>query len=603
MSPQACSQCGAALYPAQRFCARCGHAASGPLLPVAAPPPTPLPATPPYVAALAGGEAVLPPGTLLDGGRYRIIGLLNAGSFGAVYEAVDQRLDDVPRAVKELRVTLARTAAEQREVEQWFDREARLLMNLRHDMTPRFWDRFSQQGHQYLVMDLVPGRNLAQELRARGGPLPEVEALEWGLALCGVLAYLHQRRPPLVFRDLKPANIMRTPDGMLYLIDFGIARGLAAIGPGGTQGPGTLIGTPGYSPPEMYQGLFEPASDIYALGATLYHLLTGYDPEQQRPFTFPPARRLRPDLQPETEEVLRRALEMRPGERFADMRAMALALAAARDRAALAVGAHPGLDPAAGQAGPFAPASSTPTLGSHTPVPFAPPLGSHTPAPGSVTPTLSSSMSPSSTPTLASFTPPSLSPATPSPASATPTLSSAMPTPAASTPAMTAATPVRLGPARGVGAGLLVSDGARRVGALLGGAGAVVLYILAAGWPPAAWPLFVGGVAEVGVWCLSVLLAERLWVYYKYGSGAGAGAPLWPALLGWALAAGVWCLIALSVALQGRGGLDLTWNLLFIMIILAAWCGEPLRLYQRARTLRELSVGAVSQGQPASSGP
>ncbi len=197
-------------------------------------------------------------------------------------------------------------------------------------MIPRIWDQFSEQSRHYLVMDLVPGRDLKEELAARGGFLPEEEVLDIGLALCGVLSYLHEHQPPVVFRDLKPANTMRTQHGALFLIDFGIARGLHAVGGGGTLRPGTMIGTPGYAPLEQYQGMAEPRSDVYALGATLHALLTGYDPEQGQPLTFPPARQLRPEAHAETEYILARAVELKPSDRFADAHAFAQALADAK---------------------------------------------------------------------------------------------------------------------------------------------------------------------------------------------------------------------------------------------------------------------------------
>jgi len=137
--------------------------------------------------------------------------------------------------------------------------------------------------------------------------LHEDRVLGWGQSLCDVLGYLHARRPPVVFRDLKPANIMLTPAGQLFLVDFGIARQLAGASAGVTIRPGTVIGTPGYTPLEQYQGQAEPRSDIYALGITLHRLLTGYDFETAAPLTVPPVRQLRASLRPQTEEVLVRA--------------------------------------------------------------------------------------------------------------------------------------------------------------------------------------------------------------------------------------------------------------------------------------------------------
>ena len=139
----------------------------------------------------------------------------------------------------------------------------------------------------------------------------------------------------MIFRDLKPANIMRTPNGDLFLIDFGIARALDPATPGGSLRPGTMIGTPGYAPLEQYQGMAEPRSDIYALGATLHRLLTGYDPERGQPLFFPPARELRADLSPDTHALLARAVAPQPHDRFPTAESFAIAL----HQALLAAGA------------------------------------------------------------------------------------------------------------------------------------------------------------------------------------------------------------------------------------------------------------------------
>jgi len=321
MTRAACPACGTQVDERTRFCPQCGLSLSGSVSQSAPG------ATSPSLSLPMPGT--VPPGTLLDEGRYRIIGLLNAGSFGAVYEAANTRLRNAKCAVKELREDRPLTPQERAESEAWFVREAELLMDLQHPMIPRIWDQFSEGTRHYLVMDLVPGRNLEQELAAHSGPFPEVEALNWGVRLCDVLSYLHGHQPPIVFRDLKPANIMLKPDGMLVLVDFGIARGMNAAGAGGTLRPGTMIGTPGYAPLEQYQGQAEPRSDLYALGATLHRVLTGYNPEQGKPLFFPPARELRSDLHADTERVLARAVQMQPSDRFPDAQTLAASLAMA----------------------------------------------------------------------------------------------------------------------------------------------------------------------------------------------------------------------------------------------------------------------------------
>jgi len=160
---------------------------------------------------------------------------------------------------------------------------------------------------------LVEGHTLAQELVERGvSGLPEVTVLGWACQLGDALAYLHGQVPPIVFRDLKPQNIMLRPGGQVVLIDFGIARPAVSTG-------GTTIGTPGYAPPEQYQGLAEPRSDQYALAATMHHLLTGRDPEQAPPFAFPSLDKLVAGLHGAVVAALARALAMPLEDRFSSI--------------------------------------------------------------------------------------------------------------------------------------------------------------------------------------------------------------------------------------------------------------------------------------------
>ena len=255
-------------------------------------------------------------GTILDR-RYRIVEALAAGSMGAVYHAEDLRLGGRPRALKELLQHWG-TEAERAEAESWFRREGETLMSLQHPAIPLVHDTFSDGTRHYLVMDLVEGRSLEEVLAQDGKPgLPEAAVLAWADQILDVLSYLHGRADPLIFRDLKPANLMLTPGGQIRLIDFGIARVFTQ------QGQGTAIGTPGYAPPEQYQGLSEPASDLYALGATMHHLLTGRDPRLNRPFDFPPVRSLAPQVGAVVAAAIDRALALDLRQRYgtaADLR-------------------------------------------------------------------------------------------------------------------------------------------------------------------------------------------------------------------------------------------------------------------------------------------
>jgi serine/threonine protein kinase len=225
-------------------------------------------------------------GTVLQG-RYRITRLLGGGGMGMVYLATDQRLANRPCAIKEM-VDHFIDQAQRIEANEYFAREADTLAQLKHQAIPAITDRFELANRHYLVMEYVEGRNLEEELAVRGEPLPEGLVIDIARQLCDVLAYLHGLVPPIIYRDMKPSNVMLNSNGRVVLVDFGIARLFKAAR------KGTMIGTLGFAPPEQYQGLVDPRSDIYSLGATLHYVLTGRDPEKFPPFSFPPVRDLRP---------------------------------------------------------------------------------------------------------------------------------------------------------------------------------------------------------------------------------------------------------------------------------------------------------------------
>ena len=259
----------------------------------------------------------LEPGVVLQQ-RYRIERLLGGGGMGMVYLAHDQRLSNRPCAIKEM-VDHFIDAQQRLEANEYFAREADTLAQLKHSAIPAISDRFDQQNRHYLVMEYVEGRNLEEELALRGGPLPESLVIDIARQLCDVLAYLHGLQPPIIYRDVKPSNVMLTGNGRVVLVDFGIARLFKA------QRKGTMIGTLGFAPPEQYQGIADPRSDLYSLGATLHYILTGRDPEKFPPFSFPAVRELRPAVSSNLAGAIDRALayEMlnRPGtiQEFRDM--------------------------------------------------------------------------------------------------------------------------------------------------------------------------------------------------------------------------------------------------------------------------------------------
>ncbi len=272
----------------------------------------------------------LDPGSVLNA-RYEIVRRIGGGGMGAVYLAKDRNLGDAPRAVKEMVEAHLDPTQHEKAIGD-FKRESLLLTSLEHPSIPTIYDYFYDEALSrfYLVMKFISGGDLASRLRtAPGGRVDEKTVADWGMQAADVLEYLHSRPKPIIYRDLKPANLMIDGNsGRVMMIDFGIARWVKQEEKGVTA-----VGTMGYAPPELFGGRVEPRSDVYSLGATLFHLVTGSDPQDNPLLIFdfqknPRPRQIAPAISDEMEQILMRSVEYKPEDRFASAGAMRDALAA-----------------------------------------------------------------------------------------------------------------------------------------------------------------------------------------------------------------------------------------------------------------------------------
>ena len=243
---------------------------------------------------------------------------------GAVYRARDMHFPNVTKrvAVKEM-ISQVRDPSMRETIVRNFEREANLLATLEHPAIPKIYDYFTQNDRSYLILEFIDGKDLETVLVDTQGFFPESQIISWGIELCDVLSFLHNHQPePIIFRDMKPSNVMVDQRGHIILVDFGIAKTFQ------TGQKGTMIGTEGYSPPEQYKGEAGPLSDIYALGATLHHLLTRRDPRLEAPFSFTerPIRSINPAVSIELETVVNSALHYNPQNRLASVAMMKEAL-------------------------------------------------------------------------------------------------------------------------------------------------------------------------------------------------------------------------------------------------------------------------------------
>ncbi len=242
---------------------------------------------------------------------------------GTVYRARDTNFKAIRLvAVKEM-ISQITDPLVRKKIYTNYERESNILATLRHQSIPRIYDYFIRDERAYLVMEFVLGRNLDEILAETTTFFTEAQVITWGIELCDVLEYLHSHKPdPIIFRDIKPSNIMITPQNHIMVVDFGIAK---MFDPSQKN---TMIGTQGYSPPDQYRGEATPMVDIYALGATLHHLFTLRDPRLEAPFSFNerPIREINKAISEEVVAVINRALEYNPENRFESAEQMKEAL-------------------------------------------------------------------------------------------------------------------------------------------------------------------------------------------------------------------------------------------------------------------------------------
>ncbi len=289
----------------------------------------------------------LPLGTILDG-KFKIVQVLGEGGMGTVYKVEQVGKPGYFRAVKELIISPNTPADELKSAIERFDKEIDLLFNLKHPLIPSLILSFQERGNYYFVMEFVPGRSLEKILEDSKSPLDEDQVINWMMKVCEALSYIHTRTPPIILRDLKPGNIMITPDDNVQLIDFGIARKFDPNKRTNTENLGTIS----YASPEHLGSITAPGqkrsalnpgklvqtdarSDIYSLGATMYHLLTNHEPD---PIQTPPAGSIlakNPRLRTvrignrvvcPVEQVIIKAMQQDPAKRFQSAEAMRVAL-------------------------------------------------------------------------------------------------------------------------------------------------------------------------------------------------------------------------------------------------------------------------------------
>src|SRR5947209_4057586 len=288
-----------------RYCSNCGRALS------------PVTTTNTSTGITSRSLAI---GTPLQGGRYSITKILGEGGMGTAVLATDKRTDNKLVVIKELVSDNTDPAKFQEDVRN-FKREVATLAHLDHPLISYVTDSFEENSRYFMVQKYIEGENLEERMDRINQPMKEREVLGVASEMLDILDYLAQQTPPIVHRDIKPANIIiGAKDKRAHLVDFGIARADEAKNIKRKQT--SALGTPGYAPPEQYQGNADPRSDLYALGATMHHLLTNRDPRNYAPFSYPPVRTLNPQVSTETERLINKAVNNDISQRYQSAMAM-----------------------------------------------------------------------------------------------------------------------------------------------------------------------------------------------------------------------------------------------------------------------------------------
>jgi serine/threonine-protein kinase len=264
----------------------------------------------PPVDTTVGMTGKLPPNQILRG-RFLILHKIGQGGMAAVYQAADTSQPGTLWAIKEMSDKAIPNPEERDFAVQAFLQEAKLLRALNHPNLPQVTDVFTEGGKYYLVMEFVQGKTIQELIASRVKPFTEAEVLPWAMQLCDVLTYLHNQSPKIIFRDLKPSNIMVTEQGTVKLIDFGIVR---FFKPGKSKDT-MALGTPGYASPEAIGGQTDERSDVYSLCVTLHHLLTLHDPVTTM-FNLPPAKRINSSISPDMEHIVMRGVQNQREKRW-----------------------------------------------------------------------------------------------------------------------------------------------------------------------------------------------------------------------------------------------------------------------------------------------